>query len=223
MATTTNENDKLSTASQSGFSANWDWKSTYVEGLKEDGLERFSQYSATPDTTLLYASSARFTSVDPTSLTPIGLVDNISMSTNPTLARLFEIGSNRSFFTRGKTMQSVQLTHMLADQANVLEALSRNAYRPSMNTSGMAAPGAESPSPDIKMNLDSEYFNVPFGLLLVFKTRGSGDGGMGKQLTALYLEYCMFSNYQFSVNSQAPVIQETVAIEFDRIVPVSLA
>lgn len=223
MALTTNENDKLVTASQSGFSANWDWKSSYVESLKEDGLERFSQYSATPDTTLLYASSARFTSVDPASLTPIGLTDNITMSTNPTLARLFEIGSNRSFFTRGKTMQTMQMTRMLADQSNVLDALSKNAYRPPINSAGMSSPGADSPNPDIKMNLDSEYFNVPFGLLLIFKTRGGGDEGMGKQLSALYLEYCMFANYQFGINSQSPVIQENVSIEFDRVVPVSLA
>lgn len=223
MALTTNENDKLSVA-PAGFTANWDWKGSYVESLKDgEGLERFGQFSATPDTTLLYASSARFTSVDPSTLTPIGLADNITMAANPTLARLFEIGSNRSFFTRGKTMHSLQLSRMLADQSNVLEALSKNAYRPEQSTQGMSAPGADSPNEDIKMNLDSEYFNVPFGLLMVFKTRGGGDEGYGKTLAAVYLEYCMFSSYQFGIASQSPVIQENVAIEFDRVVPVSLA
>ena len=222
MALTTNENDKLPLASADGFAANWDWKGSYVESLKEDGLERFSQFSATPDTTLLYASSARFTSVNPSELIPIGLTDNIAISSNPTLARLFEIGSNRSFFTRGKTMHSLQLSRMLADQGNVLEALSKNAYRPKVADLGQSAAGAESPSPDIKMNLDSEYFNVPFGLLILFKTRGGGDSGYGKTLSAVYLEYCMFANYQFGIASQSPVIQENVAIEFDRIVPVSI-
>ncbi|HET8686736.1 MAG TPA: hypothetical protein VFM18_08735 [Methanosarcina sp.] len=222
MSLTTNENDKLST-SPTGFTAGWDWKGSYVEGLNDsEGLERFSQFSATPDTTLLYASSARFTSVDPSTLTPIGLADNISFASNPMLARLFEIGSNRSFFTRGKTTNSLQLSRMLADQDNVLEALSKNAYRPALATAGMSAPGADAPNPGIKMNLDSEYFNVPFGLLIVFKTRGGGDDGYGKALSAVYLEYCMFSNFQFGIASQSPVIQENVAIEFDRVVPVSL-
>lgn len=223
MTITSNTDDQLSKTASSGFSANWDWKSAYAAGLNEDGLERFAQYSATPDTTLLFASSARFTSVNPASLTPIGMCDNISMSTNPTLARLFEIGSNRSFFTRNKSMQSLQLTRMLADQDNVLEALSKQAYRPSINSSGSTTPGAESPNPGIKMNLDSEYFNIPFGLLLLFKTRGGGTSGTGKNLSALYLEYCMFSSYQFGIASQSPVIQENVSIEFDRVVPVSIS
>lgn len=223
MSLATNTNDKLQQVSQTGFSSNWDWKSSYVDKLNEDGYERFGQFSATPDTTLLYASSARFTSVDPAALTPIGLTDNIALSTNPSLARLFEIGSNRSFFTRGKTMQSVQLSSMLADQSNILEALSKNAYRPSVADSGMASAGPTGPNPGIKMNLDSEYFNVPFGLLLLFKTRGGGDSGTGKHLAALYLEYCMFSNFQFGINSQSPVIQQNVGIEFDRIVPVSMS
>ena len=222
MALTTNENDQLAQTSSSGFTTNWDWKGAYVDKLAEDGLERFSQYSATPDTTLLYASSARFTSVSPETLIPIGLADNISLSSNPTLARLFEVGSNRSFFTRGKTINSVTLSRMLADQANILEALSQASYRPAINTANQSAAGAEGPNPSIKMNIDSEYFNVPFGLLMVFKARGGGDGGAGKHLTALYLEYCMFANYNFSIASQSPVIQENVAIEFDRIVPVSL-
>lgn len=222
MALTDNTNDKLPTNSTSGFSPNWDWKGTYVNTLAQDGLERFSQYSATPDTTLLYASSARFTSINPETLIPIGLADNIQMSSNPTLARLFEVGSNRSFFTRGKTINSITMSRMLADQANILEALSQTAYRPEINTANQSGPGADSPNPAIKMNIDSEYFNVPFGLLMVFKTRGGGDGGSGKQLSALYLEYCMFSNYSFAIASQSPVIQENVAIEFDRIVPVSL-
>lgn len=221
MALTSNENDKLSTG-PGGFSTSWDWKGSYVESLAADGYERFGQYSATPDTTLLYASSARFTSVDPSTLTPIGLADNISMAANPGLARLFEIGSNRSFFTRSKTMHSLQMTRMLADQSNVLEVLSANAYRPNLSDKGMSAAGAEAPNDKIKMNLDSEYFGVPFGLLLLFKTRGDGDDGTGKVLSALYLEYCMFSGYNFGIASQSPVIQENVSIEFDRVVPVNL-
>ncbi len=218
----TSENDVLATQTD-GLSTGWDWKSSYVSKLATEGYERFSQLSATPDTTLLFAGPARFTGLggNAADMIPIGLTDAITMQSNPMLSRLFEIGSNRSFFTRGKTTHTINLGKMLADQSNILRALSSQAYRPAMNNSGSASAGAESPNANIQMNLDSETFAVPFGLMLLFKTRGEGEGGYGKVLSALYLEYCMFSNYNFSVQSNAPVIVENVGIEFDRPVPVA--
>lgn len=215
-------NDKLPVAETGAFQAGWDWKSNYVSELAEDGLERFSQFSATPDTTVLYAGPARFTGLadGAAGLIPIGLTDQIQYTTNPSLARLFELGSNRSFFTRGKSASGITFGKMLADQKNILAALTNQAYHPTYIPSSQ--PGSESPNPDIMMNLDSEYFAVPFGLMLLFKTRGGGVAGEGKPLTALYLEYCMFSNYQFQVGSSSPVIVESIAVEFDRALPVSL-
>lgn len=148
------------------------------------------------------------------------MTDGIAIQSSPMLQRLFEIGSNRSFFTRGKTVSSVSFSRMLADQSNILAALTKNSYRPDLDVDS-SPPGADSPNPNIMMNLDSEYFAVPFGLMLIFKTRGGG-GGTGKILAALYMEYCMFANYNFNVAAGAPVIMENIAIEFDRVVPVSL-
>lgn len=215
-------NDRLSSADGEGFNVNWDWKGGYVSGLKEDGLERFSQYSATPDSTILYAGPARFTGLsdDASTLIPIGLADQISVQSNPSLARLFEIGSNRSFFTRGKTASAMSLGRMLCDQKNLLAALTQGSYRPVYFPT--SEPGPASPNPDVMMNIDSEYFAVPFGLMMLFKTRGGGSAGEGKVLTAIYLEYAMLSNYSFQIASASPVIVESVAIEFDRFVPISL-
>lgn len=220
----TKENDQLGATSDYGFSSGWDWKGDYVGKLAEDGYERFSQFSATPDTTLMFAGPARYTGLSDSSadLVPIGLTDGIQYGANASLARLYEIGSNRAFFTRGKTMSSISFGRMLADNGNILHALSRNAYRPLMNDDGMKAPGADEPSKNIMMNLDSEYFAVPFGLLLVFKTRGGNSDGYGKTLTAVYLEYCMLEGYNFSVNAQSPVIVEGVSMQYDRSVPVSI-
>jgi hypothetical protein len=213
--------DTLPTQKDAGFSTSYDWKGDYVSSLAEDGYERFSQFSASPDATAIFAGPARFSGISgSTTLLPIGLSDGLSMSSNPQLARLFEIGSNRSFFTRGKTVHSLSLGKMLADQQNILAALSKNAYRPAINSQGVTGPGADTPNPDIMMNVDSEYFNVPFGLMIMFKTRGGGDG-TGKVLSALYLEYCMFAGYSFQVASQSPVIVENISVEFDRPVPVS--
>lgn len=222
MALTTNENDKLGTTEDAGFSSAWDWKSNYVSKLKEDGYERFSQFSATPDSTILYAGPARFSAIDagnPTSLIPIGLADQINFSSQPQLARLYEIGSNRAFFTRGKTISQMGFQKMLADQANILKVLTDAAYRNSMNIDATSAPGADL-NPNVFLNMDSEYFSVPFGIMMVFKTRG-GQEGNGKVLAAVYLEYCMFSSFNFGIGSTSPVIVEGVQIEFDRPVPIS--
>ncbi len=224
MALTSNTNDRLGTVADEGFSTSWDWKANYVSKLAEDGYERFSQYSATPDSTILFGGPARMTALDTSNssaLIPIGLADNISYGSNPQLVRLYEIGSNRAFFTRGKTMGQIGFQKMLADQPNILNMLTQGAYRNTslMNISPQNQPNSDT-NPNIMLNLDSEYFSVPFGLLMVFKTRGGGDGA-GKVLSAVYLEYCMFSSYNFSVASASPVIVEGITIEYDRPVPVS--
>ena len=222
--TATATNDVLSTVQDTGFSTDWDWKGEYVSKLAEDGLERFSQFSATPDTTLIFAGPARYTGLSGSAadLLPIGLTDGIQFSGNAQLSRLYEIGSNRAFFTRGKTVSGLSFSKMFADQKNILAALSNKAYRPNQNIDGFKGPGADAPNPDIMMNLDSEYFSVPFGMLLVFKTRGGGTGN-GKILSAVYLEYCMFDNYSFSISANSPAIAESVSLQFDRPVPVSFA
>jgi len=230
--------DTIGNTRSGGFSTAWDYKNQYVSDLSEDSLERFSQYSATPDSTMLFAGPARFTGLagNTAELTPIGLTDGISLQSSPQLQRLYEIGSNRAFFTRGKTMSSVSFSRVLADQANILTALTANTYRPLQATNGMSGPSA-TPNPNIAMNIDSEYFSTPFGLMLMFKTRGGGSssgatdittvstGGnttTGKILSVVYLEYCMFSNYSFQVANQSPVVMEGLGIEFDRIVPIQM-
>jgi hypothetical protein len=222
----TKDTDRLGAVTNTGFATDWDWKGEYVSDLADgEGLERYSQFSATPDTTMLFAGPARFTGLsgDTGLLLPIGLTDGIQFQTDSQLARLYEIGSNRTFFTRGKTVSSLTFSKMLADQQNILRALTLNAYRPeSLNIDGLKAPGAEAPNPDIMMNLDSEFFAVPFGILLVFKTRG-GSTGTGKILSAVYLESCMFAGYAFQIAAAAPVITENVTVQFDRPVPVSFS
>lgn len=223
--------DSLAATSDFGFSTAWQWKQDYMTRLKTDngetdGYERISQLSATPDTTAIYAGPARFTAIDTngSSLMPIGLIDGLNFSSAPMLQRLYEIGSNRAFFTRGKTLSQMSFSKLFANQENILAALAKNAYRPSsMPLDGAKAPGAASPNPHIMMNLDSEYFAVPFGIMLVFKTRGYGLDGMGSVLSAVYCEYCMFSQYNFGVSNGSPVIMENISLEFDRAVPIEFS
>jgi len=229
--------DTLPTVEQTGYSAVWDWKNEYVSNFEADGYERFAQLSASPDTTILYAGPARFPAVASmgatSALYPLGLVDGVQMSDNTQLTRLFEIGSNRSFFTRGKDTPTIQFQKLLADQNNVLYALmqasiSFNNLNNVVNARGETSAGPTGPIPGMALNLNSEIFGAPFGMLIVFKTRGNANVGStstptGLILTGVYLEYCMIGAWNLSVQSTQPVISEGVSIEFDRVVPVSFA
>lgn len=223
----------LGTANPNDFEAGWDWKGNYISGLNSgDGLERFSQGSLTPDTTILFAGPARFSDVSnqTSRLHAMGLVDSFGYSSSATIQPLYEIGSNRTFFTRGKTQNQIQISSMVADHANLLKALMQEAYDEKsqkakdsnyfLNTSGTKAPTAG----DMALNLDSEAFNVPFGILMVFKTKGEENGTdlHGKIIGATYLENCMLTNFSLNVQAQSPVIQDNAGIMFDRAVPVSV-
>jgi hypothetical protein len=202
----------------------WDWKGSYIDKLSTEGYERFSQFSASPDTTALFAGPARYTGVaGAATLVPIGLADGIQLSSQASIQPLFEIGSNRTFFTRGKTSHSLSLGRLLADQRNILAALSQQSYNSTATTNTATNAAASANQANMQMNLGSESFSVPFGLLLFFKTRGNDSTGdvNGRGLAAIYCESCLFQGYSFSVASQSPVIQESVQIVMDRIVPVS--
>jgi len=218
------------------FDASWNWKGAYVSGLGTPnadnttpyGYEKFGQLSATPDSTAIFAGPARFTGIGGASdLVPIGMVDGLTLSQDGQVARLFEIGSNRSFFTYGKTIGSVGFSRMLADTSSMIKVftqISRAKFAESgvdVYSSGFSAPGA-SDSANVFLNFDSEATKVPFGILILFKTRGGDQTTRGNVLAAVYLEYCMFNNLSLSVNSGAPVIQEGVSVSYDRAVPVLL-
>lgn len=206
------------------FDLNWDWKGEYVSSLNQgkEGYERFSQLSATPDTTALYGGPARFSAIKgSSSLIPLGLVSGVTFQSGVGVQRLFEIGSNRSFFTRGKAAPTIQMSRMLADQKNLISILLQNAATGDFytNSKGTKAAGVG----DIMMNLDSEFTNIPFGILMVLKTKGSNvESNRGKTLSAIYMESCMMEGYGFNLDSVSPVIQEGISIQFDRVVPVAI-
>lgn len=210
------------------FDLNFDWKGEYFGSLTggDQGYEDFSQLSAAPDCTAIYAGPPRFSSVGSTGvqLYPVGLVQSISLQSGVANQRLFEIGSNRSFFTRGKAAPSLTLSKMLADQKNIIASLLTYARNDIIRDfDGSKAPGNGGADASIMLNLDSEFTNVPFGVLLVMKTKGGKEASnRGKTLAAVYLELCVMDGFGFSIDAVSPAIQEGVSIQFDRIVPVDI-
>lgn len=83
-----------------------------------------------------------------------------------------------------------------------------------------AAPGfggtANEDNRDFYINLSSELFNVPFGLVLVFKDTRNRPYG------AVYLEECLIETHGTGVDANSVVISETVSGQFDTVTPIQL-
>jgi len=161
---------------------------------------------------------------------PIGLVQNFSLSHNSQFNRIFELGSERSYFIRGRTVGQIALGRVMYHGPSILRALyaaftdiQLPVTVPPFTLTGLAAdlltpnkhnvkvrPGYS----NIYLNLASDLFAQPIGLLI--KTMDSNEQTTG----AVYAEGCYVPNHTFSTDSQGLMIQEQVALQFERVVPV---
>ena len=152
----------------SGTRSNWDWKSSQVERLKTgDSIDYFSQGSVTPDTTLLLAGPPRMNEGFIEQLSPIGLVTDLSFWADNQLRPMWEIGTDVTYFTRGKATYQLQIGAMVANKPSLMKLFTR----------ASPAPDADYPliteqSGQFWANLDTDVGSSPFGLLMIFKTKG---------------------------------------------------
>lgn len=169
---------------------------------------------------------------------PIGMVQNFSLSHNSQFNRIFEIGSERSYFVRGRTSGQISLGRVLYHGPSILRAL----YASFSDTRGITSPGIaplEFPAAgaiaaaalhpnkhDVKispgyenlyLNLASDMFSNPIGLMI--KTMDSNENTIG----LVYAEGCYIPNHSFSTDSQGLLVQEQVSIQFERLVPIKVS
>jgi hypothetical protein len=161
---------------------------------------------------------------------PIGLIQNMSLSHNKAFSRIFELGSERSYHIAGRTQGSISLSRIYYHGPSLLRML--YAYYSDAETPVVVPPftamsaiaQTANPNPhnvkirpgfsNLYMNLMSDLFSQPIGLLI--KTVDSNEDTIG----AMYAEACFVPNHSFGVDANGLVIQESVAIQFERIVPV---
>ena len=176
---------------------------------------------------------------------PIGLAQNISLSQSKSVNRVFEIGSDRSYFITGRSVGQLSLSRIIYNGPGLLRALW--AYyntqsdtslggvqiRPLIaNTMGSkpfktGVPfGTETDLHSVKIppgydnmftNLASDLFSQPTGLLLIIKDNNDNN------YSTMYLEQCYVPSYSIAVESQGLIMQESVGIQYERLVPVKLA
>lgn len=194
----------------------WDWKAAYVERLADGaGMELFTEASVSSDTMLLLAGPPRITQDGfAERLSPIGLVNSVNVSSDNQLRPNWEMGSDVTYFTRGKTMHTLSIGAMVANKPSLMKLMTRE------------SPTASTAFPDDNfgqfwMNLDSDTTAAPFGILMLFNTKGSTQYLEGNQtIGSVYLENCNIGSFTFALSNQDIILQENVTIMFDRMIPV---
>jgi hypothetical protein len=163
---------------------------------------------------------------------PIGIVQNFSLAHNRQFNRIWEIGSERSFFISGRTVGQVGLSRVLYHGPSLLRvmyAYYQDLIPPTVIPSviGENNLGALTVANmhDVKIppgyknlffNLASDLFNQPVGMMAYF--RDSNENTVG----SVYLESCYIPNHAISTDSQGTIMQENIALQFERAVPVAV-
>lgn len=162
---------------------------------------------------------------------PIGVLQNFSLSHNRQFSRIFEIGSERSYFISGRTVGQLGLGRVYyhgSSLLRILYAYYQDSVGPTLVPSMwpnagenvmsnphdvIIPPGYE----NIYMNLASDLFAQPIGILMYI--RDINQDALG----AMYFEACYLPNHSLQTDSQGVLLQENVGVQFERGVPVSIS
>ncbi len=161
---------------------------------------------------------------------PIGVVQNVGLSHNRNFSRFWELGSERSYFISGRTTGQLQLSRIMYNGPSLLRMLYayyQDLIPPTVVPFVYANPGvATVANPhDVKippgyenifLNLASDLFSQPIGLMLYF--RDSNEDTVG----AIYMEGSNVPSHQIMTDAGGTVIQEAVSVQFERAVPVAV-
>jgi hypothetical protein len=224
--------------------SNWSPYSSHVQGGLKEGNFLNGQFI------LICAGPPFFNQVslgdDAGSLVyPIGLTQNVALSQNKAISRIFEIGSDRSYFISGRSVGQLSLGRVMYHGPSLLRAL--YAY---YDTSDDEAPGAfkmrsllgegtsaggvnpftegtgakeHSGLHSVKvppgydnmfLNLASDLFSQPMGLMLLFKDNQENT------VSSVYLDQCYIPQHSIAVDAQGLIIQESVGIQYEKMVPI---
>jgi hypothetical protein len=162
---------------------------------------------------------------------PIGIVQNFNLSHTRQFSRIFEIGSERSYFIGGRTVGQLGLARIYYHGASLLRVLyayyqdlsgpytvpslwPNQANASQANQHDVIIPAGYE---NIFINLASDLFAQPVGIMMYVRDVNQDTLG------AIYFEACYLPNHTWQTDSQGVLIQESVAVQFERGVPVSVS
>lgn len=171
---------------------------------------------------------------------PIGILQSFSIGQNTQIMRLFEIGSDRSYFIRGRTMGQIGIGRVMYHGPSLLrvlyaylksdngavtfDQLYENRAQGMLNTSGagnstgsgkseyQVTPGYD----NFWIDMASDVFSQPVGLLVMM--RDSNEDTYG----AFYVEYVSVTNHGLQTDAGGTMLSENVSLMYERLVPVDV-
>lgn len=166
---------------------------------------------------------------------PIGIVQNFNLSHNRSFARFWELGSERSYFISGRTVAQAGFGRVLYHGPSILRVMYsfyQDLLLPTLvpafpaNVLDQNIPLNVANQHDVKippgyeniyLNLASDLFSQPCGLLVYMKDSNENT------LASVYLEETYIPSHSIATDAQGVVIQEQVALQPERVVPVAVS
>jgi len=186
---------------------------------------------------------SQLASVEDAAVFPIGLTQNVALSQNKAISRIFEIGSDRSYFISGRSVGQLSLGRVVYHGPSLLRALYAYYNTADDNSPGGYAIDSLSGSPtsagiapftttgsgvssslhsvkvppgygNMFLNLASDLFSQPLGLMLIFKDNAENN------VASVYLDQCYVPQHSIAVDAQGLIVQESVGIQYERMQPI---
>ena len=164
---------------------------------------------------------------------PAGVTDSYALSQNKMMQQLFEIGSYKPYIVPGATTTSAQMGRTFYNGPSLLRCLyacyKSEGLFPNSNTQNKgfdeAAHFAQVSSKEIKvqdtpgyngfwMNLASDLFNFPFGILLIYMDTTKTFVG------SVFLKNGYVQTHNIGCTAGALIIAENTSLLFEGVVPV---
>lgn len=159
---------------------------------------------------------------------PIGGVQGFSMSQNQGWTRAFEIGSHYGYMLPGRWSGAGSMSRLYIDGYSLLRVM--YAYKDLSGQGGAGlnpileglhpanwptdvrmAPGVDD---DVFLNLGSDYFRTPTGIMVVLSDIQSVPK------TGIYLEECVVGSHQFGMGADGGILAESANFVPNALVPV---
>lgn len=187
---------------------------------------------ATAKTFMIAAGPPDFTSVTATNVSPLGLLQQVSVSSQIQLFRLFEVGSREPYFATGRDNNRLTLNRVMYNGPSLMKLLYQNAGVAFPSDVPLhTQPGANEASL-LYWNLRSIYFEQPIGLLIrveafvqdkstAAQTTGTGKFNQGDLIGSIYLEECYIDSHQVAADANNVLLAENVGLQWTQVVPVA--
>lgn len=179
---------------------------------------------------------------------PIGLTQNLSISQNKSITRIFEIGSDRSYFIPGRSVGQLTLGRVVYHGPSLLRVLwatygstggggvqiqpltdQIKGVEPFSAGPGSAAQGEQSASGSalhevqVPPGYDNMFLNLASDLFnnpmgIMLIMKDSEQNMMA----ACYFENCYVPSHSLAVDAQGLIMQESVGIQYERMRTISV-